>query len=92
MGVNKPDKRFFDIIFEDITNKDKSSILMIGDDLKSDVQGAINAEIDSCWFNKNGGENTLGIQPTFTIYSLEELLTYLDEEKIISERMDDLNR
>ena len=89
MGVNKPDKRFFDIIFENIENKDKSSILIVGDDLTSDVQGAINAGIDSCWFNKKGKENFLGIQPTITIYSLEELLAYLGEEKTRSERMDD---
>ena len=89
MGVNKPDKRFFDIIFENIENKDKSSILIVGDDLTSDVQGAINAGIDSCWFNKKGKENSLRIQPTITIYSLEELLAYLGEEKTRSERMDD---
>ena len=89
LDVNKPDKRFFDIIFENIENKDKSSILIVGDDLTSDVQGAINAGIDSCWFNKKGKENSLGIQPTITIYSLEELLAYLGEEKTRSERMDD---
>ena len=79
MGVNKPDLKFFDIIFESIENKDKSSILMIGDDLTFDVQGAINAGIDSCWINKKGKENSLGINPTFIINSLEELLVYLEE-------------
>ena len=37
MGVNKPDSKFFEIIFEQIKNKDKSSILMIGDDLTTDI-------------------------------------------------------
>ena len=79
MGVNKPESKFFDIIFESIENKDKSSILMIGDDLTFDIQGAINAGIDSCWINKKSKENSLGINPTFIINSLEELLVYLEE-------------
>ena len=89
MGVNKPDKKFFDIIFENIENKDKSSILIIGDDLTSDVQGAINAGIDSCWFNKKGKENSLGIKPTFTIRSFDELLPYLDKQQIKRNQTDD---
>ena len=80
MGVNKPDPKFFDIIFESIKNKDKSSILMIGDDLTFDVQGAINAGIDSCWINKKSKKNSLRINPTFKINSLKELLVYLDEK------------
>ena len=89
MGVNKPDKKFFDIIFENIENKDKSSILIIGDDLTSDVQGAINAGIDSCWFNKKGKENSLGIKPTFTIRSFDELLPYLDKQQIKRNQTED---
>ena len=83
MGVNKPDSRFFDIIFEKIKNKDKSSILMIGDDLTTDIQGAIDAGIDSCWFNSKNRENTLGINPTFTIKSFEEVLTHLSMKNLI---------
>ena len=73
IGANKPDLKFFDCIFSEIKNKDKSSILMIGDDLKSDIQGAVNAGIDSCWFNWKEKENTPGIQPTYTIKSLKEI-------------------
>ena len=89
MGVNKPDKKFFDIILENIGNQDKSSLLMIGDDLSSDIQGAINVGINSCWFNQKGKENSLGIKPTFTIYSFEELLPFLEEGQIEKDRMDD---
>lgn len=73
IGVNKPDSKFFDVIFESLDNKDKSSILMIGDDLTFDVQGAINAGIDSCWINEKCEKNSLGINPTFAIKSLKEL-------------------
>lgn len=83
MGVNKPDSRFFDIILKKIKNKDKSSILMIGDDLTTDIQGAIDVGIDSCWFNSKNRENTLGINPTFTIKSFEEILTHLSMKNLI---------
>lgn len=86
MGVNKPDSRFFDIIFRQIKNKDKSSILMIGDDLTTDIQGAIDAGIDSCWFNKKNRENTLGINPTFTIKSFGEILPHLENDLDIGDR------
>ena len=52
---------------------------MIGDDLTSDIKGAINAGIDSCWINKKCEKNSLGINPTFTIKSLKELLGYLED-------------
>ena len=84
MGVNKPDSRFFEIILKKIKNKDKSSILMIGDDLTTDIQGAIDAGIDSCWFNSKNRENTLGINPTFTIKSFEEISKYLPMKKFDS--------
>lgn len=77
IGVNKPDSKFFNVIFESLDNKDKSSFLMIGDDLTSDIKGAINAGIDSCWINKKCEKNSLGINPTFTIKSLKELLVCL---------------
>lgn len=79
MGVNKPDEKFFEIIFQKIKNKDKSSILMVGDDLTTDIQGAINVGIDSCWFNKKNKDNTLGLKPTFTIKSFKEIIPYLEE-------------
>ncbi len=77
IGVNKPDKKFFDIIFNQIENKHKSSILMIGDDLTTDIQGAINAGIDSCWFNYKDKSVNSKIIPTFSIKSYNELINLL---------------
>jgi 2-haloacid dehalogenase len=51
IGYNKPDKEFFEYCSKNIANFDKNIVLMIGDSLTSDIQGAINFSIDSCWFN-----------------------------------------
>lgn len=50
IGWQKPDKRFFDFVFSDMAISDKSRILLIGDSLTSDIQGGINAGIDTCWY------------------------------------------
>jgi len=46
---------------------------MIGDSLQNDVQGAINAGMQSVWFNPDSVGNTTGIQPDYEINDLLEL-------------------
>ncbi len=53
MGVTKPDAAFFDICLEKI-GEPKSSCIMIGDSLSSDMLGAKNASLDSVWFMPSG--------------------------------------
>ena len=53
MGVTKPYAAFFDICLEKI-GEPKSSCIMIGDSLSSDMLGAKNASLDSVWFMPSG--------------------------------------
>ena len=46
---------------------------MVGDSLSSDIQGGINAGLDTCWYNPNHAENPGKVCPTYEIGSLEEL-------------------
>ena len=46
---------------------------MVGDSLSSDVQGGVNAGLDTCWYNPNHAENPGKVVPTYEISSLEEL-------------------
>ena len=48
VGVAKPDPAFFQIASEKVGNPPKEKILMIGDSMTSDMQGAMNYGIDSC--------------------------------------------
>ena len=71
IGASKPNKEFFDVVFNNIEEKDKSKILIIGDSLSSDILGGINAGIDTCWVNPEGKSTDLKI--TMEIKSVTEL-------------------
>ena len=74
IGVPKPNVEFFNRSFAQIPNLKKSSTLIIGDSLTSDVQGGINAGIDTCWYNPNGVKNNTQIVPSYEISDLRQLL------------------
>ena len=74
VGVAKPDKRIFDYAFAQMGEFELSQVLMVGDTLSSDIQGGINAGIDTCWYNPHRTENSTSIQPTYEIHSMNTLL------------------
>lgn len=71
IGFSKPNKEFFEYIEEHIEGFNKKEAIVIGDSLTSDIKGAINYGIDTCWFNPNGKTSDLNI--TFTIKSIDEV-------------------
>lgn len=73
VGYPKPHKEYFNYCFNNIDNFDISKTLIIGDSLTSDIQGGINAGIDTCWYNPKHIVNTLKIEPTYEIEDLEQL-------------------
>ncbi len=79
-GVTKPDKAFFDIIFDRITEP-KSSCIMTGDSLSSDMLGAKNASIDSVWFMPSGNikESMIEYDIDYVASSFEELYSILEK-------------
>ena len=73
-GFQKPQKQFFDYVFNHIKNFKKDKTIIIGDSLTSDIQGGINAGIATCWYNpKHEKNNYEAIKPDFIINSFEEL-------------------
>lgn len=73
VGVSKPDPRIFEFALKKLNHSDKTSVLMIGDSLSSDIQGGINFGIDTCWFNPNNGENATTLKPTYQIQRINQL-------------------
>ncbi|PWW02563.1 2-haloacid dehalogenase [Paenibacillus cellulosilyticus] len=73
-GFQKPQTGIFDYAFEKLQITDKSSVLIVGDSLTSDIQGGINYGIDTCWFNPQHKDNNTRIQPTYEIKELESLI------------------
>ena len=83
-GLAKPDPAIFQSSLELLNHDRKESVLMIGDSLSSDIAGANNFGIDSCWFNPNRLKLQSGNAPTFTVYSLEEIAAFFRESGNIS--------
>ncbi len=73
VGAEKPNKEYFDYVFEKLGIADKKEVLLIGDSLTSDMKGGFVAEIDTCWFNPQHHPNTLDIPVTYEIGDLERI-------------------
>ncbi|MFZ8209694.1 YjjG family noncanonical pyrimidine nucleotidase, partial [Streptococcus pyogenes] len=50
-GSQKPKKAFYDWMTQQVSNYQPDQALMIGDSLSADVQGGINAGMDTLWYN-----------------------------------------
>ena len=77
IGAAKPHKEIFRHTFNLLNQKTKENVIIIGDNLNSDIKGGINFGIDTCWINPSGKENASEIKPTFTIKKLDELKNIL---------------
>lgn len=74
-GHQKPEKEYFNYVINNIEEKDKQKMLIVGDSQSSDILGGINSEIDTCWFNPNN--DTAKYESKYTIFSLEEIKNIL---------------
>ncbi|MDE5910624.1 MAG: YjjG family noncanonical pyrimidine nucleotidase, partial [Lachnospiraceae bacterium] len=79
IGFEKPDIHFFEHVFDKL-HCSRDEVLIVGDSLSSDIQGGINAGIQTCWYNPDGSENKLGIMPDHIISNLRELYCLLPVE------------
>jgi len=66
----KPHPGIFDYAFR-AAQSNASDCIMIGDDLEADIQGAVNARIDSIWMHPKSKETKS--QATYSICDLREL-------------------
>ena len=73
MGFAKPDKRFFDLVAASIPHFKKGEAIVIGDSLSSDIQGGINAGLDTCWFNPSCHTAPSDMPITYTVSRLEDV-------------------
>lgn len=79
IGVAKPDPRFFEAIFKQNPAMTHENTVMVGDNLVSDINGALQAQLKSIWFNPQHRVNTQPYQPTETVanyHQLERLLLH----------------
>lgn len=81
MGVEKPNKEFFDIVFSKIPSVSRQEVIIVGDSLTSDIKGAENAQIKSVWYNPKGKENNIGVKTDYVIKNLNEIKDILDIQR-----------
>jgi YjjG family noncanonical pyrimidine nucleotidase len=77
VGVAKPHPRIFEHALAVAGAKDKSAVLMIGDNFHADVGGALKFGIDACWFNPSGAASSGEFAPTFVARSHVEIRSWL---------------
>jgi putative hydrolase of the HAD superfamily len=76
-GRGKPDPSIFEHALSRISLK-KDEVIMVGDNLMTDILGANRAGIKSVWINRHQKEKNEVI-PTYEIQHLEELFSILEE-------------
>ncbi len=79
LDSEKPNRKIFDAALRSLGVENREHVLMVGDSLSSDIQGGVNAGLDTCWFNPNRAENPGKVCPTYEISNLEELYALVME-------------
>lgn len=76
-GVNKPSKAYFDYALK-VSSASRETTLMIGDNLQSDILGALNAGLDAMLFNRwQVPSEEFPQNLTFVVEKLSEIKTVL---------------
>lgn len=78
IGVNKPDKEYFQRCFAKIPGFQKEKALIVGDSLSSDILGGINAGVATCWVNAHHKPADPQIPADYEIESLACLPALLE--------------
>lgn len=76
IGYDKPDNRFFERVLYEIGDSDKSSYLVIGDSLSSDIDGALGYDIDCIYYDPSDADCG-GRHVTYRIKDIRELMDIL---------------
>jgi putative hydrolase of the HAD superfamily len=77
VGIGKPDGRVFDLVLSRLGAKPGDTI-MIGDSLKSDIQGAHICGIKAVWMNRQGKAPEESFIPDYEVPDLIELLPAIE--------------
>ena len=75
-GKGKPDPSIFEHALE-MVGLSAEEVLMVGDNLMTDILGSSKVGIQSVWINREEKPASEEVKPTYTIENLRELLTLL---------------
>lgn len=78
-GYQKPQREYFNYVFEKINGFEKEKAIMIGDSLTSDIKGANNAGIASCWYNPGRKSCDDSIRCDYIVKDYEQMKAVFEE-------------
>ncbi|WP_186576880.1 HAD family hydrolase [Aquibacillus kalidii] len=78
-GKGKPDPDIFEYAL-DKANQDKDDVIMVGDNLMTDILGSNRAGIRNVWINREDKPRS-EVKPTYEINHLEQLFSILNDIK-----------
>lgn len=73
-GAAKPSRAYFDYVRRRLPGLTAENALVVGDSLTTDIQGANNAGLPCCWFNRAGKPKPEELRVDYEIADLRELL------------------
>jgi len=74
LGYQKPQREYFDAVLQALAVSDRSRAVVVGDSLRADIQGAVNARLDSIWYAPGAPvPPSDGPQPTWVARSHAEI-------------------
>lgn len=73
-GANKPSKQYFDYALQ-VSGANRETTLMIGDNLQTDILGALGCGLDAMLFNR--WQEAPSDIPTYTVATLREIMDIL---------------
>ena len=77
-GIPKPNPAIFNEALNLLGLSKDENVMMVGDSLSSDMEGARISGLISCWFNPESDRNASDAGVDFTIQSLSELVEILN--------------
>ncbi|MFV0539324.1 MAG: YjjG family noncanonical pyrimidine nucleotidase [Dysgonomonas sp.] len=75
VGINKPHPDIFTYALNEV-GKNRDEVIMIGDNMVNDIQGAYDCEIDQIWFNPED-ISPGDVKPTYIVKKLAEIKNIL---------------
>ncbi len=76
-GNPKPSPAMFAEALRILEHTEKATVIMVGDSLNSDMRGAANFGIDSCWYNPSNAANPTGVPVTHIATSFAQIYEIL---------------
>ena len=78
VGYNKPDRRFFEYVRDNVPGFNKEETLVLGDSLTADIDGGARFGLDTCLFDRNGSYDGSGaVRPDMVIDRLTDIFGIL---------------